>query len=65
MLHHLLRTIGWQLSLARTGMAMRISNALSLLLVAAISGMAVGYSLMGRRGRPPEEEDEATTAADR
>jgi len=65
MLHHLLRTIGWQFEMTRSGLAMRISNALSLLLVAAISGMAIGYSLTGRRRQPPDEDDEATSAPTR
>ena len=55
MWQHLLRLMSWKLNLARSGMAVRIGNALSLLLVAAASGMAVGYALMGRRARPLDE----------
>jgi hypothetical protein len=60
MMHHLLRALAWQLDLTRSSMAVRIGNALNLLLVAAVSGMAVGYTLTGRRARPPEQDDEAT-----
>ena len=65
MTHHLLRALAWKLDLARSGLVVRISNAISLLVVAAACGMAVGYALTGRRGRLPEDDDEATTAADR
>ena len=44
---------------------MRIGNALSLLLLAAASGMAVGYALTGKRARQLDEDDEATPATDR
>jgi hypothetical protein len=57
LLHHSLRQALWHLRLAHGGIVLRVGRSMSLLLIVAWLGAAVGHAIL-RRGAWPDEDDD-------
>ena len=62
--HSLVGFLIWRVALARTGLRMRLHHVLSILVMLAGIGAAIGYNIVGRFLAPPEDDEAAETRLD-